>query len=164
MHKVALPKFDANTLEATLGPWRKREGERVEKGDVLVDVITDKANFELEAEAPGILRRILAPERSEVPLGYVVALVGAADEPLLDVGPENERMMKEYLASVTGKSAAAKVPGPQAAPPTDRVRATPRARRLAREGNIDLAALQKRIGVEVVTEEHVQRQIEEGRS
>ncbi len=164
MFKVALPKFDANTLEATLGPWHKSVGDRVEKGDVLVDVITDKANFELEAEAAGTLRHILAPEKSEVPLGYVVALVGEPDEPLLDVSEENARMMAEYLATATGRAAAPSKPAAPAMPAEDRVRATPRARRLAKERGIDIAALGKRLGVDVVTEEHVQQQVEEGRS
>ena len=100
MHRVALPKFDANIVQATLGAWHKSEGDRVDTGDVLVDVVTDKANFELTAEASGVLRRSLAPEKSEVPLGYVVALVGQPAEPIPDVSAENERMMKEFLASV----------------------------------------------------------------
>jgi len=175
MHKVALPKFDANTLEATLGPWHKSEGERVETGDVLVDVVTDKANFELEAECSGVLRRILAPEKSEVPLGYVVALIGEPDEPLIDVSAENERMMREYLASATGGGGVAHPPSgvengdglqkqKTGTVPIFRVRATPRARRLARERGIDLAALQRSLDVEIVTEEHVRNHIEEGRS
>jgi pyruvate dehydrogenase E2 component (dihydrolipoamide acetyltransferase) len=154
VYQVVLPKFDANVLEATLGPWHKSEGDRVEKGDVLVDVVTDKANFELEAEVSGTLRRILAPEKSEVPLGYVVALIGEPGEPLIDVSTENERMMREYLASATmgtvpisGRKEIGTVPV--------RVRATPRARRLAHERGIDLAALAKSLGVEIVTEEHV---------
>ena len=171
MYKVVLPKFDANVLEATLGPWHKSEGDRVEKGDVLVDVVTDKANFEFEAECSGTLRRILAPEKSEVPLGYVVALIGECGEPLIDVSAENERMMQEYLASATmgtvpisGRKEIGTVPSSGAenggSPPTAgtvpvRVRATPRARRLARERGIDLAALHKALGVEIVTEEHV---------
>jgi pyruvate dehydrogenase E2 component (dihydrolipoamide acetyltransferase) len=174
VHKIALPKFDANITEATVGRWLKSEGDAVRKDDVLVDMVTDKATFELTSEADGVLRKIVAPEKSQVPLGYVVALVGGPLDPLPDVSAENRRLMDDYLASVTARTLSAPAPGQstdtpgepggklplpsspaQSAEPTSRVRATPRARRLARERNIDLAALQKTLGVEVVTEEHV---------
>lgn len=180
VHKLTLPKFDANITEAALGAWHKSEGERVEAGDVLVDVITDKANFELTAQAPGVLRKIVAPEKSQVPLGYVIALVGDPGDELPDVTAENSRLMREYLASATGKAVPIVIgmrPGPSSGVPAqpgavpissggERVRATPRARRLAREHGIDLADVSRWIGtgVEIVTEEHVQRLIKERKS
>ena len=162
-HKVTLPKFDANITEATLGAWYKREGDAVVTGDVLVDVITDKANFELTAESDGILRRIIAPEKSQVPLGYVVALIAEDDEGLPDVSEENGALMSAYRASVTGRT----LPAPtdasqQVGTPAERparVRATPRARRLARERGVDLAAVHS--SGDVVTENDVLRHIEE---
>jgi pyruvate/2-oxoglutarate dehydrogenase complex dihydrolipoamide acyltransferase (E2) component len=162
IHRIALPKFDANITEATVGRWLKTEGDLVKKDDLLVEMITDKATFELTSEAQGVLRKIVAPEKSQVPLGYVVALVGGPRDPLPDVSAENRRLMDDYLASVTAKTVSApeKGPGPSSpaepAEPIARVRATPKARRLARRHNIDLALVQKALGVEVVTEEHVQ--------
>lgn len=166
IHRVALPKYDANIIEATVGEWRKREGDPVEPGDVLVDIITDKANFELTVESGGVLRRIVAPEKSQVPSGYVLALVGDAGDELPDVSEENEKLMREHLASVTGKAPSAPTDKPQdarreTAPRPARVRATPRARRLAREHNIDIAAVHESAGAEVVTEKEVRDYIEE---
>ena len=166
IERIVLPKFDANITEATIGEWHRREGDAVRKGDVLVDVITDKANFELTAETDGVLRKVIAPEKSQVPLGYVVALVGGADEELPDVSAENDALMQEYLASVTGKAVAAPAAetqktGEPSAARRGRVRATPRARRLAREHHIDLAQLKNTAGVEVVTEKDVLHAIEE---
>ncbi|HUU43485.1 MAG TPA: biotin/lipoyl-containing protein [Planctomycetota bacterium] len=164
VHKVVLPKFDANITEATIGAWHRREGDRVEAGDVLVDVITDKANFELEAEGPGVLRRILAPEKSQVPLGYVVALIAEPGEELPDVSAENEKLMAEYRASVTGKALSAPkadTADTTSAPRPVRVRATPRARRLAREAGVDLAEVEKSATGDVVTESDVEKWIEE---
>jgi len=166
IERIVLPKFDANITEASIGEWHKHEGDPVVKGDVLVDVITDKANFELTAETDGVLRKVIAPEKSQVPLGYVVALVGGPDEKLPDVSAENEALMKEYLASVTGKAVQApaaeteKTAEPSGARRA-RIRATPRARRLAREHHIDLARLKAAAGVEVVTEKDVLNAIEE---
>lgn len=169
IHRVVLPKFDANITEATIGEWHKSEGDAVQPDDVLVDIITDKANFELTAETGGILRKIIAPEKSQVPLGYVIALVGDADDDFPDVSAENEKLMQEYLASVTGKTVSAPT-GERAevvkepAARRGRVRATPRARRLAREHHIDLAAVREKTGAEVVTEKEVRQYVEESKS
>ena len=165
VHKVVLPKFDANITEATLGRWHKAEGDAVEKGDVLVDVVTDKANFELTAEAAGTLRRILAPERSQIPLQYVLALVGEPEEPLPDVLRENDALMEAYRASLTGRTLTApseegETPGEVPPTPT-RIRATPRARRLAREHGVDLADVPAKPEQEVLSERDVQDYLEE---
>jgi len=167
IHKVTLPKFDANITEATLGVWHKRVGDRVETGDVLVDVITDKANFELEAEGDGVLREILAPEKSQVPLGYVVAVIAEVDEAIPDVSVENGKLLAAYRASVTGKAVSApasETAKTETAPRPTRVRATPRARRRAREAGVDLAQVQKASGNDVVTEQDVEAWIEEDES
>jgi len=169
IQRVVLPKFDANITEATIGEWQKAEGEPVEVGEPLVDIITDKANFELTAEAGGILRKIIAPEKSQVPLGYVVALVGDADEALPDVSAENDELMQTYLASVTAGTVSAPTGEPADAPREAparpaRIRATPRARRLARDHNVDLAVVRDASGVDVVTEKEVQHYIEENQS
>ena len=164
---IALPKFDANITEATIGEWHVEEGDRVEVGDVIVEILTDKANFEFTAESPGLVRKILAPEKSQVPLGYIIAIVGEADDELPDVSAENDQMMREYRESVTGKTVAAPTDNPQTPLRTEkkeRVRATPRARRLARQHGIDLAQVRDRAGVEVVSEKEVQDHIEENKS
>ena len=164
IERIMLPRFDANITEATLGEWHKREGDPVKKGDVLVDVITDKANFELTAEVEGVLRRIVAPEKSQVPVGYVVALVGDAEDELPDVSEENARRMAEHLASAAGRMVSAPTESsttPTAAKRQARVRATPRARRLARENHIDLADVQRRAGGDMVTEKDVQDYLRE---
>ena len=127
----------------------------------------DKVNFELEAEAEGVLRKIIALEKSQVPLGYVVAILADADEDIPDVSAENETLMKEYRASVTGKTVAAPTDAPAHAEPAARparVRATPRARRLARGAGVDLAKVQKAAGSETVTEKDVETWMEENPS
>lgn len=147
VHKIKMPRVDANVQEATVGAWCVQCGERVEAGEPLVEIITDKANFELESDVGGVLRRQVAAEKSVVPVGYVIALVAdSVDEPLPVVDEENETVMKAYeQALLTGDFEAldlpAAVPAAQAARDTesDRVRAVPAARRLAKEWGIDLA-------------------------
>ena len=81
--RVILPKLGLTMDEGRLIAWHKKEGERVEKGEVLFEVETDKANLEIEASASGILRRILLPADASAPVATVIALIAdTADEPL----------------------------------------------------------------------------------
>ena len=84
--RVILPKLGLTMDEGRLIAWHKKEGERVEKGEVLFEVETDKANLEIEASASGIVRRILLPADASAPVATVIALIAdTADEPLPDV-------------------------------------------------------------------------------
>ena len=58
--------------EGTFGAWLKNEGDTVQPGDALCELITEKTTFPLEAEGEGILRRIVAGEKSVVPVGAVI--------------------------------------------------------------------------------------------
>jgi sugar O-acyltransferase (sialic acid O-acetyltransferase NeuD family) len=78
--EVVLPKLGMNTESATIVRWHKREGDVVSVGDVLADVETDKATIELEADAGGVLRKLLAGEGERIALYQAVAVLGSADE------------------------------------------------------------------------------------
>jgi pyruvate/2-oxoglutarate dehydrogenase complex dihydrolipoamide acyltransferase (E2) component len=161
---ICMPKIDANVREGTIGEWLKEEGQRVGEGDVLAEIITDKATFELESEHAGVLRRLVAPEKSVVPVGYVIALVSEEeDEPLRNVDEENERLMAQYRESMLFGGAGGQEPPaerpPAQEPPSSgaprRRRATPAARRLARREGIPLQDVPA--AGEVVQEEDVRR-------
>lgn len=112
---------------ASVLKWHKHEGDKVSKGDLLLEVETDKAVVEIQAEADGILQQILAPVGSKdlpanAPLG-VMAASGEAPAPRAPAAPAKQ------------PAAAA------AARPNGRIMASPLARRLAREAGIDLGTL-----------------------
>ncbi len=123
--EITMLQLSENMEEGTVGHWHKAEGDTVQEGDLLVEIVTEKATFELEAESSGILRRIYAPEKSVVPVGYVLAVIGDADEDI-----------------------------PDASAPR-RVRATPAARRAAKEAGVEIAQVAARKGRGVVTEADV---------
>lgn len=75
MTKVNLPKSGMGIEEATVMRWLKRAGERVEKGEVIVEVETAKAIQEVEAPASGRLSRILVPEGTAVAVNTALALI-----------------------------------------------------------------------------------------
>ncbi|MCX7805255.1 MAG: E3 binding domain-containing protein [Planctomycetota bacterium] len=183
---VEMPKANENMTEGTVGRWLVAEGERVEVETMLVEIITDKAVFELPSPAAGVLLRQVAPERSVVPVGYVIAIIGAEGEAAPDVSDMNRRIMAEHAAAMGAAPAAPSAPsgpsgrggsglpgggspavtsggpgrqadgdaaaaGRQTASPVAEgglpmVRATPAARRVAKELGVDLLEVQKSIG------------------
>jgi pyruvate dehydrogenase E2 component (dihydrolipoamide acetyltransferase) len=133
---VRVPTLSANVEEATVGGWCKAEGDSVKKGEALVELITDKAAFELESSASGIVRKILATEKSVLPVGYVLALIGGKDEKLLDVERANAKLMEAMQQRVATAEPDGQV---RRAAGKKRVRATPAARRLAREHGVNIS-------------------------
>ena len=158
MHYVRFPKIGANIEEGMVGEWRKAVGDPVAAGDPVVQLITDKATFDLEAEEAGALRGILAPEKSNVPVDYILALIGEETEPVPDVAEENARLMAAHLARA-GAADWGGSPG-RGAPGRRRLRATPAARRLARQNNVDLSLVSPSGKGQVISESDVQAHLQ----
>ena len=138
---IVMPKMGYDMREGTVVRWHKREGETVARGEVIADIETDKATVEFEAYTGGVMQRLVAQEGIPVPVGEAIAVIGDPAE--------------EIAAVPTPMAAAATVAAPapaiiadsvsQASPELitaaadGEVRASPIARRLARERDIDLA-------------------------
>ena len=82
MHTVVMPKLGDTMEEGKILNWLVKEGDKVEKGDSLAEIETEKVTIPVEAFAAGILRKIIAPAGTVVPVGEPIALTGTADEPL----------------------------------------------------------------------------------
>jgi len=159
MEIVRIPKFSENMEEATVVEWLKQEGEDVSPGDLLASVITDKADVELEAETSGTLLKIIAPEKSSVPVGYVVGLIGSSDEPLPDYEIMNREVTAQFAEELerrareeeSGEAADEVAPAPEKPEAKDgvgRVAASPAAKRLAREHRIELSEVKEWAGAD----------------
>jgi len=132
--EVVMPQMGADMQEGTILRWLKREGDAVQRGEIIAEIETDKANVEIEAYESGVLRRILLPEGTTVPVGQVIAVIAA---------PEDDISQYEAAAGVARPepvAAVAKRPAPPAE--ADRVHASPAARRLAEELGVDLSRVQ----------------------
>ncbi|MEI8139250.1 MAG: biotin/lipoyl-containing protein [bacterium] len=147
--KVKIPKLTENDEEQAITAWLKKKGEYVNKGDPLIELSTSKVAFELEAPRSGVLLATLAEVKSSLPAGYVVALIGDTIDSLPDVSASNRRLMETLTRKVQNVSLEK---GKQAGAVTGALRATPAARRLAREHGTDLALVQAKYKVEVITE------------
>lgn len=134
---VVMPQMGYDMREGTVVRWYKQEGETVDRGEVIADIETDKATVEFEAYTGGVLGRIVAEAGVAVPVGELIAIITEPGESV----PEAAAPAPSPAAAPSPAPVSAE-PEPAAAPPPASdggVRASPIARRLARERGIDLA-------------------------
>jgi pyruvate dehydrogenase E2 component (dihydrolipoamide acetyltransferase) len=138
--KVHMEALSPTMEEGRLVKWLKREGESVKPGDTLAEVETDKAVMELVARADGKLLKIMSPEGTTVPVGNVVAYIGAPGE-AVDGGTPPPAAPAKPAAEKPTPTPAPAIAAPVAsspAPATGRIKASPLARRVAQERGVDL--------------------------
>ena len=144
---LAMPRLSDTMEEGTLGRWLKHEGESIEKGEVIAEIQTDKANMELEAFQGGVLERILVQEGETVAIGEAIAVIGdgSGQRSETDAQAPAEQPKQQENARADGQQARQSDAAPQRAAaqtgPTGRIKASPLARRIAQEHDIDLAAV-----------------------
>jgi pyruvate dehydrogenase E2 component (dihydrolipoamide acetyltransferase) len=170
MPDVVMPRLSDSMEEGTILKWLKAEGDEVARGDELVEIETDKATMTYEADSPGTLS-IVAQEGDTLPIGEVIARIGAGGEAPAGGGAQAEATQQAEASGNGGPSEAppaaapaataeppAAAPEPEPAQPAavaespaaapspegngGRAKASPVARRIAREQGIDLSALQ----------------------
>ncbi|HTK56598.1 MAG TPA: dihydrolipoamide acetyltransferase family protein [Gemmatimonadales bacterium] len=135
--------------EGRLVEWKKNEGDTVAAGDVLAEVETDKAVMELVARAGGTLLKQVIPIGTTLPVGGIVAWLGAKGEAVPDgaggQGPAASAPKPATAASAPAPAAAATAPAPGPLPPassSDRIKASPLAKKMAKERGLDLGRVQ----------------------
>jgi pyruvate dehydrogenase E2 component (dihydrolipoamide acetyltransferase) len=153
---VSLPRLGQGMEAGTIVRWLKTEGDTVEKGEPLYELDTDKVTQEVEAEASGVLLKILAGEGEEIEVGKRIAVIGeqgedvpaeAEAEPEVEEdeqeegspGPAREEEREQGREAAAEEEPAAEAP--QASRVNGRIKASPLARRIARERGIELASL-----------------------
>jgi pyruvate dehydrogenase E2 component (dihydrolipoamide acetyltransferase) len=151
MPEIVMPRLSDSMEEGVILKWMKQVGDRVEVGDELVEIETDKANMAYESDIAGTLTEILAPEGDSLPIGAPIARVGEA-------GAEDA---KGPASQAAGPVTAGDPPSPPVAeassgrvPPTvppaardadtdgRRVKASPLARRIAKDQGVDLSTVE----------------------
>jgi len=130
--RVIMPRLSLTMKEGTVVQWFRKEGETVHKGEPLVEVLSEKVTYDVEAPESGTLRKILAGEGTNVPIDKAIGIIAAPDEPLT----EAETAAPLPLLKV---EELATVPKPEiVSETTKQVLASPAAKRLARELGVDL--------------------------
>ena len=133
---IIMPKYGLQQDNGTVVEWRVKEGDRVNKGDILLDLETDKALFEYESPESGYVRKLVAQNGEEVPVLSVIAIItDEADEAIEDLTPASTDSPTEEPRQIA--DTAEREPALEA--PIQRIKRSPAARHRARELNIDLA-------------------------
>ena len=143
--EVKLPRLGQGMESGTIVKWLKSEGEAVAKGEPLYELDTDKVTQEVEAEASGVLLKIAVTE-GEVPVGETIGFIGDEGEEAPASAEKPAEAPKREPERAQGRAAAAEAaeeqPAPSAAPSTNgRVKASPLARRIAREKGVELSSI-----------------------
>ena len=134
---IVMPALEMAQETGKLLAWRKREGERVTKGEPLLEIETDKAVVEIEAPADGVLAGVTAHEGAVVPVGQTIAwLVQPGEAIPADVAPSQTGRTHGSAPTTSGGGVGA---DPCVGP--SEIRISPKARRLAQERGVDLATI-----------------------
>jgi len=157
--KVEMPKLSDTMEEGVIATWHVEEGDKVESGDVIAEVETDKATMEVEVFDDGTILKILAEEGEAVPLGKLMAVIGEEGEDISDLLEEAKSGESSEEASAEKETEEASAEGEeeeeydpvfgdleekgngQAASTTEegRIKASPLARKMAEEQGIELS-------------------------
>ena len=137
--EVLMPKLGLTLTEGTIEDWKYKEGDSVKKGDILFSVATDKLTNDVEAEADGVLLKILLPEGETAPCKAVIAYIGEAGEVIAAGGASTESTAAQAPAS-SAAAVPAKTPAVTRDPGAP-VLASPAAKKLAKEKGVDLALI-----------------------
>ena len=134
---VVMPALELTQETGKLVAWRKKEGESVAKGEVLLEVETDKAVVEIESPGDGLLAGVRAVGGDVVPVGATIAwLVAPGETPPAEVAPRASA--RETTSARLPEARAASNAGSSPAAPTSEAKISPKARRLAKEHGVDL--------------------------
>jgi pyruvate dehydrogenase E2 component (dihydrolipoamide acetyltransferase) len=139
---IAIPKLGMSMTEATLVEWRVKEGDHVEKGDIVLVIETEKTKWEVEASAAGFVH-IMVAEDVKAPVGRVVGLIAANKEELATLQKEPPREMFTTTPEPSKAPVAqAATPAPAAKAVEEKpIRISPVARRMAEENMIDITTV-----------------------
>lgn len=151
--EIKMPQLSDTMSSGKILAWKKKEGERVERGDILAEVETDKANLEIECFNPGTLLKVVTPAGEAAKVGEVIAVIGQPGEQVgaVSATPTAAPTPQAPVAPTPAALTAASSPRPVSAPaltvppPTfaaaERIKASPLARKVAQQRNIDLSTI-----------------------
>ena len=135
---IVMPQLGYDMQEGTVVRWRKKEGEAIERGEVLAEIETDKAVVEMESIEGGIVGKLLVGEGTTVQVSGAIAIITAPGEAVPDIASPTAET-KETTVPIPPTEQPAPAATEPARPAGGRIKASPIARRLAKETGIDLS-------------------------
>jgi pyruvate dehydrogenase E2 component (dihydrolipoyllysine-residue acetyltransferase) len=138
--EVKLPRLGQGMESGTIVKWLKSEGDSVEKGEPLYELDTDKVTQEVEAEASGVLLRIAVTE-GEVEVGRTIGFIGAQGEEAPAAAAAEAPEQEEKPEAPVAPAPAQPAPSTNGSTTDGRIKASPLARRIARERGLELSSI-----------------------
>jgi pyruvate dehydrogenase E2 component (dihydrolipoamide acetyltransferase) len=142
---INMPKLGFDMAEGMLVRWVKQVGENINKGDILAEIETDKATVEVESSASGVVLQLIVDQGTMVPVNAPIAVIGAAgekvDAPAASPSKVESQKSEEKPAAQTQPTVA---PVAQASAPAESgpVKASPLAKKVAKDNGVNLASVQ----------------------
>ena len=138
MAEIKVPELAESITEGTIAQWLKKPGDKIEKGEYIVELETDKVNVEVVSEEAGVIIELKAEEGGIVVVGEVIAIVTASGE---GTSPTNEAPMKDESSEQPKEPSDEVEESSSEDDKKERTIASPAARKLAREKGIDLSTV-----------------------
>jgi 2-oxoglutarate dehydrogenase E2 component (dihydrolipoamide succinyltransferase) len=165
MAEIKVPELAESITEGTIAKWLKQKGDKVEKGEYLVELETDKVNVEIISDHSGILVELSFEEGDTVKVGDTIAIVGElGEQSSFDVVPDQPKSSESEAKQVieAPQTETIKLPSSQAEGTNQRPIASPAARKMAREKGINLNDVQTadplgRIRIQDLTSQPIQQ-------
>jgi 2-oxoglutarate dehydrogenase E2 component (dihydrolipoamide succinyltransferase) len=145
MSNIVVPQLGESVVEARVAKWLKKEGDRVEVGEPVVELETEKIDLEVGAEHGGVLASIKRQEGDDVKVGELLAVVDDAGAGAKPAAPPDAKSATAAPETAKAADAPARAADPGARTPdpgADARRATPTAKRIAKEHDVNLGAVQ----------------------
>ena len=145
---ISMPKLGFDMAEGLLVRWVKQVGENINKGDVLAEIETDKATVEVESSASGVVLQLIVDQGTMVPVNAPIAIVGEAgekvDAPTAEGGTTASKAEVKADEKPAPQATPTTAPVQQASSPIDSgpVKASPLAKKIARDQKVDLSHIQ----------------------
>ncbi len=152
---VKMPTLGLTTEEGRIVKWHKKEGEYVEKGEDLFDVETEKVVTTVESPFSGILRKILVGEGEFTKVGNPVAIIVSEGESVSE--EDIKAMISEEKPVEIEEKVAEFEPVVKAPPAPVKIKATPRAKKLAKELGLKIEEVAEKLDIELITEEEIKK-------
>lgn len=138
---VEMPKLGFDMAEGTLVSWVKKEGEHIQKGDVLAEIETDKATIQVESTFGGTILKELLEANTTVPVGTPIAIIGETGEEVdlesLTTSEKNEEQAKP-TGEINQEETVPEAPAEERDGSTGSIKASPLAKAMARDNKLDL--------------------------
>jgi len=159
---ITMPKLGLTMKTGTISKWMKNEGDKVKKGEYLLEVTTEKITNKIESKADGVLLKIVAPKGSKLPVGALIGIIGEAGEDITSIIAEAAAKGPAAVKTNAARGVSGAARPKLLAEELEKIRISPAARKMAEENGVDYTQIVGTGPEGRITKEDVEKAIAEG--